>query len=113
MTQANLPFDIDVQSVKRMLDQQDDFLLLDVREADEHQTARIEGATLIPMSQMMQRAGELAPHRDRRVVVHCHHGGRSAQVANWLRGQGFSQVQNMEGGIDQWSVEVDPKVPRY
>jgi rhodanese-related sulfurtransferase len=55
----------------------------------------------------------LAAHRDRRIVVHCHHGGRSLRVANWLRGQGFEQAQSMAGGIDAWSTEIDPAVPRY
>ena len=113
MSDSALPFNIDVRSVKQMLDRKDDFLLLDVREQDEYQTAHIAGATLLPMSEIVSRAAELAPHQGRRVVVHCHHGGRSAQVAQWLRKQGYAQAQNMEGGIDQWSIEVDPSVPRY
>ena len=53
------------------------------------------------------------PHRDERLVVHCHHGGRSQRVTHYLRQQGFSQAQNMSGGIDDWSLKVDPAVPRY
>jgi rhodanese-related sulfurtransferase len=46
-------------------------------------------------------------------VVHCHHGGRSLRVAHWLREQGFANAQSMAGGIDRWSQEIDPSVPRY
>ena len=113
-TSANdLPLEIDVQGVKGMLDQGQDFLLLDCREQDEFDLVRIAGSTLLPMSEIQARADELEPHRDAHIVVHCHHGGRSMQVTQWLRNQGFARVQNMAGGIDQWSVEVDPSLPRY
>ena len=108
-----LPFDVDVTEVSQMLQRGDDFLLLDVREPDEYAVAKIEGATLLPMSELRDRAGELESHRERRIVVHCHHGGRSAKVAEALRAGGFAHVQNMAGGIDQWSQQVDPSVPRY
>jgi adenylyltransferase/sulfurtransferase len=65
------------------------------------------------MSQLAARVAELEAFRTRPLVVHCHHGGRSLRVANWLREQGFSQAQSMAGGIDQWSLEIDPTVPRY
>jgi rhodanese-related sulfurtransferase len=110
---AEIPVEIDVHAVKRMLDQGDDFLLLDCRGEDEHQIARIDGATLIPMQQLPERVGELAPHQQRPIVVHCHHGGRSLRVTHWLRNQGFRHVQNMTGGIDAWSLEVDNSVARY
>ena len=80
---------------------------------DEHATARIEGAILIPMSELAARVGELETHRDQEIAVHCHHGGRSLRVANWLRSQGFTRARSMAGGIDQWSREIDPSVPRY
>ena len=68
-------------------------------------------APLVPVS---ARTGEgLEPLREAHVVVHCHHGGRSLQVAQWLRRQGFGRVQNMTGGIDAWSREIDAGVPRY
>ena len=108
-----LPLEIDCQSVKQMLDSGEDFLLLDCREADEHVLAAIAGATLLPMSQITERLAELEPHRQRRVVVHCHHGGRSLRVAQWLRQQGFGQAQSMSGGIDRWAMEIDSSVPRY
>ncbi|MEQ8789659.1 MAG: rhodanese-like domain-containing protein [Pirellulaceae bacterium] len=108
-----LPLEIDVASVKRMLDASQDFLLLDCREQEEFDIVRIDGSTLLPMSEIQARAAELAPHREAHIVVHCHHGGRSMQVTQWLRGQGFDRVQNMAGGIDHWAIEVDPSLPRY
>jgi rhodanese-related sulfurtransferase len=110
---APLPFDIDVRSVKQLLDAGELALLLDCREPSEHATARIDRALLMPMKTIPSRLAELEPYRQRRIVVHCHHGGRSARVTAWLRQQGFASVQNMAGGIDAWSLEVDPTVPRY
>jgi rhodanese-related sulfurtransferase len=55
----------------------------------------------------------LEPYRHQRIVVQCHHGGRSLRVTHYLRGQGFDQAQNLSGGIDAWSVAIDPSVPRY
>ena len=85
--------------------------LLDVREPHEHDTCRIEGSTLIPMSGLRERLAEIP--KDREVVVHCHHGGRSAQVAGYLLQNGWTDVKNLAGGIDAWSTDIDPKVPRY
>lgn len=108
-----LPLEVDVRAVKRLLDEQANFLLLDCREPDEHALVQIQGAVLLPMSELQGRLAELEPHRQRRIVVHCHHGGRSRHVTLWLRRQGFDHVQNMTGGIDVWSQEVDPSLPRY
>ena len=86
--------------------------LVDVREPWEFATARIEGSLPIPMGDVPARAHqELDP--EERVLVVCHHGIRSMNVTVWLRNQGFEQAQSVRGGIDAWSVEVDPKVPRY
>lgn len=86
--------------------------LLDVREPWEHATAHIETSTLMPMSDVPSRAHqELDP--EEHFTVLCHHGQRSLNVTAWLRNQGFENVQSLRGGIDAWSVEVDPKVPRY
>jgi rhodanese-related sulfurtransferase len=109
----DLAIEVDVQTVATWLESGHDFLLLDVREDDEHAIARIDGAVLVPMSQLGERFPEIAEHRDRHVVVHCHHGGRSMQVTEVLRARGFERAQNMAGGIDRWSVEVDSSVPRY
>jgi rhodanese-related sulfurtransferase len=85
---------------------------IDVREPWEFATAKIEGSVLIPMGDVPARAHqELDP--DERVVVLCHHGARSLNTTVWLRNQGFEQAQSLRGGIDAWSAEVDPSVPRY
>ncbi len=110
---ARTPLEIDCRSVKAMLDAKVDFLLLDCREADEYQRVNIEKARLIPMSVIQDRIGELEANKETEIVVHCHHGGRSLKVAQWLRSQGFSNVRSMAGGIDQWAVEIDPTLSRY
>jgi rhodanese-related sulfurtransferase len=86
-------------------------ILLDVREDKELLICRIEGATHIPMNDIPRRVGEIDPRKE--VIVFCHHGRRSYQVAAFLKQQGYPIVRNMAGGIDAWSVEVDPSVPRY
>jgi len=108
-----LPLEISCQTVKTKLDAGDDFVLIDCREPDEYETVSIAGAELFPMSQLMARAAELEPYRDREVVVHCHHGGRSMQVTRWLRQQGFQKTQSMTGGIDAWAEQIDHSLPRY
>jgi rhodanese-related sulfurtransferase len=86
--------------------------LIDVRELWEFSTAHIDGSVLIPMGDVPARAHqELDP--EERLVVLCHHGMRSMNVTVWLRNQGFEQVQSLRGGIDAWSVDVDPTVPHY
>lgn len=86
--------------------------LIDVREPWEFATAQIEGSVLIPMGEVPARAHqELDP--EELLVVLCHHGMRSMNVTVWLRNQGFERVQSLRGGIDAWSAEVDPTVPRY
>ncbi len=91
----------------------DRFLLLDVREPAEWETARIEGATLIPLGELEARIGELAEWREGRIVAQCHHGGRSAAACRVLAAHGFGDVANLVGGIEAWSLTVDPSVPRY
>lgn len=113
MALNTIPLAIDVRTVKTMLDDQADFLLLDCRERDEHDFVRIDGAVLIPMSELMARQAELHPYREKHIVVHCHFGGRSMQVTEWLRNEGYARVQNMSGGIDAWAVEIDRSLPRY
>ncbi len=108
-----LPLEIDIASVAAMQTNGDDFLLLDVRETNEYEVANISGSLLLPMSELRERIGELDQHRDRHIVVHCHHGGRSLQVAQALSEQGFNKIQSMAGGIDQWSQDIDPSITRY
>jgi adenylyltransferase/sulfurtransferase len=91
----------------------EDLLLLDVREPDEYARAHIEGALLVPMGELEARREELLAWRERPVVVHCHSGGRSARACETLSDWGFQKVENLSGGIDAWSLTVDPDVPRY
>ena len=86
-------------------------VLLDVREDDEREVARIEPSIHIPMNQITRRAAELPTGRP--IVVYCHHGGRSEMVAGFLESHGRDDVLNLEGGIDAWSQRVDPRVARY
>ena len=110
---SDVLLEITCSEVKRLLDGENEVLLLDCRESVEHEIAVIAGARLLPMSELAARYTELADERSARLVVYCHHGMRSAQVASWLRQQGFETAQSMAGGIDQWSVEIDPTIPRY
>jgi len=99
--------------VRDALDRGDEFLLLDVREPDEVATARIEGSRGLPLGELEARMDELASWRQRRIVVHCHTGARSARACQALRAAGFRNVANLAGGIEAWSLTVDPDVPRY
>lgn len=110
---AVLPLEIDCLAVKEMLGQRDDFLLLDCRTHEEYQIVHLEVAKLIPMDELPTRISELSADKKRRIVVHCHLGGRSLQVTEWLRHQGFSKAQDMIGGIDAWAIQVDASLPRY
>ncbi|MCI4345882.1 MAG: sulfurtransferase [Thermoplasmata archaeon] len=85
--------------------------LLDVREDEEREIARIEPSLHIPMSEVPNRKEELP--RDRTLIVYCHHGGRSQMVAAYLEQEGFDHVANLTGGIDAWAQRIDPKVARY
>lgn len=113
MSAQEVPLEIDCPSVKSKLDAGDQFLFIDCRETSEYDAVKIEGATLLPMSEMAERVGELEEHRESEIIIHCHHGGRSLRVANWLRQQGFSTAQSMAGGIDVWAVEIEPGMLRY
>jgi rhodanese-related sulfurtransferase len=86
-------------------------VLLDVREPVELEIASVDRALHIPMQQVPTRIAEIGA--DRTVVVMCHSGGRSRRVAEFLAQNGFSEVFNLKGGIDAWSTEIDPQVPRY
>lgn len=89
-------------------------VLIDVRETAEFNLARIPGAELIPMNTVPQRLQHLDSLADSQLlIVHCHHGMRSLSVVDWLRRQGVENCQSMAGGIDLWSLQIDPSIPRY
>jgi rhodanese-related sulfurtransferase len=85
--------------------------LIDVREPEEFELARVAGAELLPLSRFQEWAGALDAKEE--IVVMCHHGVRSALVCAYLAGQGFTKMVNLAGGIERWSQEVDRSVPRY
>lgn len=86
--------------------------MVDVREPFEHQQAHIAGAQLMPMRSVPQSLESLRAGAGS-LVLFCHHGMRSLQVTEWLRSQGLKDCASMAGGIDRWSLEIDPAVPRY
>ena len=107
-----LELEITPEAFAQQRQQSDKPLLLDVREPWEFQTASLPNSLLMPMGEVPSRAHtELDP--DAPIVVMCHHGARSLNVAMWLRDQGFPNAQSLAGGIDAWSRTIDPTIPRY
>jgi molybdopterin/thiamine biosynthesis adenylyltransferase/rhodanese-related sulfurtransferase len=96
--------------LKRRLDAGEDIFVLDVREPHEYQIANL-GAKLIPLGDLPARIGELDSSRE--IVVHCKSGGRSQKASEFLAQNGFKNVQNLAGGINGWSTDVDPKIAKY
>jgi len=109
--------EISVQAVAQLLKSSADgsqpCLLIDCRETNEYEHCRIEGAKLMPMNEIPNRLDELQRHADQPIIVHCHLGGRSLRVTELLRANGFPHAQNMTGGIEAWSQEIDDSVARY
>ena len=103
--------EIEAVELKREWTAKPDLVVLDVREPHEYEIAHIEGARLIPLSELPGRLAEIDGRAE--IVTHCHHGLRSLAALELLRGAGFANVRSLQGGIDAWSVDVDPEVPRY
>lgn len=97
--------------MKLRLDRGEKLLLVDVREPWEFEICRIQGAKLIPMGSIPANLQALDADED--AICYCHHGMRSLDVAVWLRGQGVERAKSLSGGIERWSLEIDPGVPRY
>ncbi len=103
---------ITAQQLKVRLEQDDSSpILLDVRETVEHQICQIEGSMLMPMQLIPETLDNLDPEQE--IVVICHHGMRSLQVAEYLENNGFSKVMNLSGGIEQWRLTVDLSLTAY
>jgi rhodanese-related sulfurtransferase len=108
------PLEISPRQLQQRIDAGELLHLIDVREPHEFALARIEGAALIPMRQIPAELQQIeARAQTGPVVVLCHHGVRSLRVVHWLREQGVENCISMAGGIDAWSLTVDPSVPRY
>ncbi len=107
--------EISVHQLKKMIDDHEDFILIDVREEPEWDICRINGAKLIPLSQISEgNIGDLETiEKDRLIVLHCHTGARSAHALEILKTLRFKKMKNLVGGIDAWSSEIDPEVPAY
>ena len=99
--------------LKVKMDEKQDFVLVDVREQNEYDMARIPGSILVPLSQLPNRFHELDKYKGKEIVVHCKMGGRSAKAIAFLKQQGFDNLVNVAGGITGWSDQVDPSVPKY
>jgi len=110
-TAASVVPEISVQQLKQKMEKRAPVTVVDVREPFEYEIAKIDGSKLIPLGELPSRLGELP--RDQEIVVHCHSGMRSAQAVQIMRDSGFANVFNLEGGIDKWSDEIDPAVPKY
>lgn len=103
--------EITAEQMKAKMDRGEDFFLLDVREPNEYQICRIEGATLIPLGELAQRTGELDKNRE--MIIHCKVGARSAKAVSLLQDRGFNRVSNLKGGILAWIDKVDPSQTKY
>ena len=103
--------EITPREVKDLLARDDKVLFVDVREPWEYDAAHIEGSVLIPLGQIPASLPRLESAEQ--LVLFCHHGMRSLDAAAWLRAQGVEAAKSMSGGIERWSTEIDPSVPRY
>ncbi|HEX6127306.1 MAG TPA: rhodanese-like domain-containing protein [Pyrinomonadaceae bacterium] len=104
--------EISATELKSRLDAGDDIQLIDVRQPEEWAFAKIEGARLIPLGEILNRMGEIDENRE--TILHCKAGVRSARAAEALQRAGFKgTLKNLKGGITAWSNDVDPKVPKY
>ena len=102
---------ISPKEVQERIARGDKLLLIDVRESWEYDLCRIEGGKLIPLGSLPVSVNTLLDAQE--VICYCHHGMRSLDAAAWLRQQGVDGAKSMAGGIERWSLEIDPRVPRY
>lgn len=109
MSTEDIPLEVSVQQAKEMLTE--GAAVVDVREPWEFDQGHIEGAIPVPLQTLPANIGDIPT--DRPVVINCHHGGRSMRAVQFLREQGHTQVTNLAGGLDKWSLEIDPSIARY
>jgi rhodanese-related sulfurtransferase len=107
---SNVPA-IEVEQLRDMLKTSEPPLVVDVREPWENELCSLPGNVLIPLASLPNRLGELP--KERTIIVHCHHGSRSARATAYLQQQGYNKVFNLTGGIDGWSKRIDPGVKTY
>ena len=104
-------WEISPEELKTLLDARKPVKIVDVREQHEYEICRLPGSKLIPLSEFVQRIGELDSADE--VVLHCHHGMRSMKALDLLRSAGFRKIKSLRGGIDAWAEQIDPDMPRY
>lgn len=109
-TKTSLP-EITPRELKQKLDENESVLLLDVREQSEYNIVHLEDAQLIPLNTLPHHIDNLPT--DQEIIVYCHHGQRSLYATAYLHQNGFTEAKNLIGGIDQWTVEIDPTLRRY
>lgn len=103
--------EITVENLKEKLES-DDIVIIDVREPFEYNISNIDGK-LIPLNQLKNRVDEIEEHKKDEVVVMCRTGGRSAEATKFLENQGFENVKNLKGGINEWAKKIDQSLPVY
>tara|TARA_B100000686_G_scaffold126069_1_gene133466 strand:- start:11698 stop:12012 length:315 start_codon:yes stop_codon:yes gene_type:complete len=102
--------EVSVFDLKNKIDNNDDFILLDVREIDELNICSIDGAVHIPMNQIPDSISNL--NKEKEIIAMCHSGIRSMQVCHYLLGNGYN-IANLSGGIDEWAKNIDREMQRY
>ena len=111
---SDVPLEISVLATqRRMAEAGASLRLVDVRDPEEFAYNRLPGSELIPLLELPSVAAERLPDKAAEILVYCHHGMRSANAANYLRQLGYANARSMAGGIERWSREIDPSVPRY
>jgi len=113
MSPTTLPGEINPVELKTKLDAGEDIVLLDVREPRELEIATLENIVHIPVGQLQERVNELAPYKDKTIVVYCRSGGRSLPCMEFLRSVGYQHAFNLTGGILAWADTVDPSITKY
>lgn len=107
-------YEVTPRDVKKMLDEEADFVLLDCRTNDERELVKIDGDhEFIPIQEIEGRVDELTEYKDKKVITYCHAGGRSMRMTLALRQIGFKDAWSMAGGIDLWATDIEPDKPRY
>lgn len=112
MTEST-PLEITPTSMKARLDAGESIVVLDCRTSQERDLASLPGTIHTPLGDLARMLPELDIEEDTAIIVHCHHGMRSLHATQMLRAEGFALAQSLSGGIDRWSHEIDPSIPRY
>ena len=113
LNMSDIPATITVEELNERRQKGENPTVLDVRNPDEWEKASIDDTLKIPMPEVPDRLEELNEHKDKELVVMCHHGGRSQRVCDFLSQNGFNKVRNLTGGIHHWSNKIDSGVPTY